>query len=202
MTELKVKENTDADNKKDRELVRQVKQGNQQAFTEIVARYQKRLFKMAYGFFQDRDDAMEIVQETFIRLYQKLDGFDEKSERTLFKNWVYRVAYNLCIDYYRKFKKQKVDMKDLYEYNENSNNASASMEENLDRKRFDRHLKKIVMNLPGKQKKVFILKHYNGMKHHEISCLMDLSVGTIKTLYHRSIKNLKKNLRENYGVAP
>ncbi len=108
MNDIPIKEITNADNnEKDRELVRQIKQGCQSAFTEIVSRYQKNIFKLAYGFFQDRDDAMEIVQETFIRLYEKLDGFDENNEKTWFKNWVNRIAYNLCIDFYRKFKKKK-----------------------------------------------------------------------------------------------
>lgn len=202
MNDIPIQEKTDADNEKDRELVGQVKRGYQPAFTELITRYQKRVFKLAYGFFRDRDDAMEIVQETFIRLYQKLDGFDENSDTTLFRNWVYRVAYNLCIDYYRKFKKQKADMKEVYDFNEEKKNTGTHIEDNLDQENFRRNLEKSVMKLPGKQQQVFILKHYDGMKHQEISILLNLSVGTIKTLYHRSIKNLKKNLGAHFGVTP
>ena len=202
MNDIPIKEKTDADNERDRELLGQVKRGYQPAFTELITRYQKRVFKLAYGFFRDRDDAMEIVQETFIRLYQKLDGFDENSDTTLFRNWVYRVAYNLCIDYYRKFKKQKADMKEVYDFNEEKKNTGTHIEDRLDQENFRRKLEKSVMKLPGKQQQVFILKHYDGMKHQEISILLNLSVGTIKTLYHRSIKNLKKNLGTHFGVTP
>ena len=195
MNDIPIKEITNAENnKKDRELVRQVKQGYQSSFTELISRYQKNIFKLAYGFFQDKDDAMEIVQETFIRLYQKLDGFDENNEKTLFKNWVNRIAYNLCIDFYRKFKKKKADMKELYEFNRGSKSLTTRQEDQLDHESFQENIKKSVMQLPKKQQTVFVLKHYQGLKHQEISSMLNLSVGTIKALYHRSIKNLKKHL--------
>jgi RNA polymerase sigma-70 factor (ECF subfamily) len=195
MNDIPIKEITNAENnKKDRELVRQAKQGCQSAFTELISRYQKSIFKLAYGFFQDKDDAMEIVQETFIRLYEKLDGFDENNEKTLFKNWVNRVAYNLCIDYYRKFKKKKADMKEIYEFNRDSKTLTTRKEDQLDHESFRDNIKKSVMQLPKKQQMVFVLKHYQGLKHQEISIMLNLSVGTIKALYHRSVKNLKKCL--------
>lgn len=195
MNDILIEEITNADNnKEDRELVRQVKQGCQSAFTELISRYQKYIFKLAYGFFQDKDDAMEIVQETFIRLYEKLDGFDENNEKNLFKNWVTRVAYNLCIDYYRKFKKKKADMKEIYEFNRDSKTPTTRQEDQLDHENFRDNIKKSVMLLPKKQQTVFVLKHYQGLKHQEISSMLNLSVGTIKALYHRSIKNLKKCL--------
>jgi RNA polymerase sigma-70 factor (ECF subfamily) len=195
MNDLPIKEITNAENnKKDRELVQEVKQGCQSSFTELISRYQKNIFKLAYGFFQDKDDAMEIVQETFIRIYEKLDRFDENNEQTLFKNWVNRVAYNLCIDYYRKFKKKKADMKELYEFERDSKALTTRQEDQLDHESFRDNIKKSVMQLPKKQQMVFVLKHYQGLKHQEISIMLNLSVGTIKALYHRSIKNLKKCL--------
>jgi RNA polymerase sigma-70 factor (ECF subfamily) len=194
MNDIPIKEKTDADNEKDRELVRQAKQGHQPAFTELIARYQKKVFRLAYGFFQDEDDAMEIVQETFIRLYRKLDGFDENQEHTLFKNWVNRIAHNLCIDFYRKFKKQKTDMKELYQFDRDSRTVTTRAEDQLDHESFRHQVQKSVRKLPKKQQMVFVLKHYSGLKHQEISSLLNLSVGTIKSLYHRSVQNLKKGL--------
>jgi len=185
---------TDAAIKKERILIRQVKQGYQPAFTELITLYQAKIFRLAYGFFQDRDDAMEIVQETFLRLYQKIDGFDETNESTYFKNWVYRIAYNLCIDFYRKYKKSKVDMKEIYRFNEDSKTETTRPEDKLDRENFRHHLKKSVMRLSKRQKMVFVLKHYSGFKHHEISGMLNLTVGTVKSLYHRAVQSLKKSL--------
>jgi RNA polymerase sigma-70 factor, ECF subfamily len=191
-----IKEKTDAEPNNERTLIRLVKQGNKQAFTELITLHQKHVFRLAYGFFQDKDDAMEIVQETFIRIYRKIDGFDETDDRLYFKKWVCRIANNLCVDYYRKYKKQRVEMKTIYEFDEENRTHTSRPEDHLDRQNFQGALKQRVMNLPKSQKTVFLLKHYNGLKHHEISDLLDLSVGTIKSLYHRSIKNLKKSLLE------
>ncbi|MCP5047314.1 MAG: RNA polymerase sigma factor [bacterium] len=189
-----IKENIYADVENERILIRQAKQGYQPAFTRLISLYQKKVFGLAYKFFQDRDDAMEIVQETFIRLHQKLDGFDENDGKTRFNNWVYRIAYNLCIDYYRKFKKKKAGMKELYEFNEDSRMTSTNPEDDLDRQNFRENLQKAVMKLSKRQKTVFVLRHYSGLKHHEIAETLGLSVGTIKSLYHRAVKSLKKSL--------
>ncbi len=178
----------------ERNLIRQVKAGHQWAFTQLVSVYQKQVFRLAYGFFRDKDDAMEIVQETFLRVYQKLDGFDESDSQTRFKNWVYRIAQNLCVDFYRKFRKQKADMKDIYEFDEDTRGGDVHPEEILDREKFRRNLEQSVMKLPGRQKEVFMLKHYNGLKHHEVGEILELSVGTVKSLYHRAIQQLKKHL--------
>jgi RNA polymerase sigma-70 factor (ECF subfamily) len=176
------------------ELVRQVREGNRQAFTELVTRYQKDVYKLAYGFFQDRDDAMEIVQETFMRVYEKIDRFGQSTTENAFRNWLYRIAYNLCIDFYRKFKKKKADDKELYEFLESRDHETTNPEDHMDRLHFKHTLKKSVMELSKRQQMVFMLKHYSDLKHQEISTILDLSVGTVKSLYHRAIKTLGKRL--------
>lgn len=197
-----IQENRYANDEKERTLVRRIKQGYQPAFTELASLYQQKVFRLAYGFFQDKDDAMEIVQEAFLRVYQKLDGFDENDERTRFNNWIYRIAYNLCIDFYRKFKKKKAEMKDIYEFDRDQRMDTTFPEDQLDRENFRHHLEKHVMKLPRRQKMVFTMRHYSGMKHHEIADTLELSVGTIKSLYHRAVQNIKKHLVEanlNFG---
>ena len=178
----------------ERNLIRQAKEGHQWAFTQLVSLYQKPLFRMAYGFFRDKDDAMEIVQDAFLRVYRKIEGFDETDPRAQFKNWVYRIAHNLCIDHYRKYKKQKAEMSDIFQHNEDIRGDSGSPEEAVDRETFRENLKLSVLRLPNRQKSVFTLKHYDGLKHHEIAEILNLSVGTVKSLYHRAIQNLKKHL--------
>jgi RNA polymerase sigma-70 factor (ECF subfamily) len=118
-----LQELTDEETKRDYELIRLVKQGDRQAFTEIISLYQKRVFKLAFAFFRDKDDAMEIVQETFIRIYEKIDKFESDSS---FKNWIYRIAYNLCIDFYRKFKSKKNDRRDVFQLDEVHHSSAAA----------------------------------------------------------------------------
>ncbi len=182
------------------ELIRQVREGNPRAFTELVGNYQKAVFKLAYGFFQDGDDAMEIVQETFIRVYQKFDRFSNDESPAAFRSWVYRMAYNLCIDFYRKYKRKRAPEQDVYDFYETGGKEPVRPEEAIDRLHFQQALKKSVMKMPKRQRMVFMLKHYSALKHHEIAETMNISVGTTKSLYHRAMKYLEKHLNP-YGGA-
>jgi RNA polymerase sigma-70 factor (ECF subfamily) len=191
-----LKELNNADSRKENELIRQVQQGDRDAFTELVSLYQRKVFKLAFGFFQDKDDAMEIVQETFLRVYEKIHRFEhsDNASPTAFKNWVYRIAYRLCIDFYRKFKKKKADDRELYEFYESRDRETTNPESQMDRLHFKHTLRKCVMRLPKRQQMIFMLKQYSDLKHEEISRLLNVSVGTVKSQYHRAVKNLEKRL--------
>lgn len=190
------KELNDVESRKENELIRQVQQGDRGAFTELVNLYQRKVFKVAFGFFQDKDDAMEIVQETFLRVYEKIHGFEcaDGNGPHAFRNWIYRIAYRLCVDFYRKFKKKKVDDKELFEFHESRDCETTNPESPMDRLHFKHTLKKCVMGLSKRQQMVFMLKQYSDLKHEEISHILNISVGTVKTLYHRAVKNLEKRL--------
>ena len=193
------KELNNVEGPKENEIIRQVQQGNRNAFTELVFLYQRKIFKLAFGFFQNRDDAMEIVQETFLRIYEKIHRFEYSDgsgngHPDAFRNWVYRIAYRLCIDFYREFKKKKVDDRELYEFHENRNRETTNPESQMDRLHFKHTLQKCVMRLSKRQQMVFMLKQYSDLTHEEISRMLNISVGTTKTLYHRAIKNLGKRL--------
>jgi RNA polymerase sigma-70 factor (ECF subfamily) len=190
-------EKTNEDIEKEQELVLLFKQGNQQAFNEIVSLYQRRIYKLAYGFFQDGDDAMEIVQETFIRVYEKIDKFDGN---TPFKSWIYRVAHNICIDYYRKFKKKKIESSELYEVSMSHQSIPKKPEDQVEAQNFTESVRDSIQHLSKKQKVVFVMKHYNGLKYHEISSSLNISVGTVKSLYHRAVQSLKKNILSSEAV--
>jgi len=191
-----LKELNDAESRKENELIRQVQQGDHDAFTELVALYQRKVFKLAFGFFQDKDDAMEIVQETFLRVYEKIHRFEhsDTDSPTAFKNWVYRIAYRLCVDFYRKFKKKKTDDRELYEFYENRDRETTNPESQMDRLHFKHTLRKCVKNLSKRQQMIFMLKQYSDLKHEEISRILNISVGTVKSQYHRAVKNLGKRL--------
>jgi len=186
-----LQEKTDANIDRDNELIRLVKEGNGQAFTEIIRLYQKGVFKVAYGFFRDRDDAMEIVQETFMRVYEKIDKFDNHSS---FKNWIYRIASNLCIDFYRKFKSKKPHSQDISELDNIQSSDTVAPEEHLDRQNFKENLEVSLQTLSKRQKMIFVMKHFNALKYREISDILNISVGTVKSLHHRAVRSLKGKL--------
>ncbi|MCK4765200.1 MAG: sigma-70 family RNA polymerase sigma factor [Candidatus Aminicenantes bacterium] len=187
---VNLQEKTDAV-RKENELIRLFKSGSEEAFTRLIVLYQQQVFKVAYGFFRDRDDAMEIVQETFLRVYQKIDRFDKNSS---FKNWVYRIAYNLCIDFYRKFKNKKSCDREIYELDEARNLSVLEPEDHIDRRDFKESLDVSLQSLSKRQKMIFVLKHNSGLKYREIADILDVSVGTVKSLHHRATQALKKKL--------
>lgn len=192
-------ENDGVASDQERELARLFREGDRDAFTRLVSLYQKQIYKLAYRFFQDSDDAMEIVQETFMRLYEKSHKFRDAENPATFRFWVYRIAYNLCIDYYRKFKKKKAEDRDLFEQYERCGADDSNPEDLLLRRQYRDALNKSVMGLSGRQREVFILRHYSEMKHAEISGTLKISVGAVKTLYHRAVRTISHKL-SGFGV--
>jgi len=175
----------------ERDIILQAKEGNQQAFSKIISLYQERIFKLAFCFFHDREDAMEIVQNTFLRVYEKIDHFDTE---THFKNWIYRIASNLCVDYYRKFKKKKHQTQSLQEWSQNNISPSPGPEEMAINQIFYESLKKSIQKLSRRQKMIFVLKHHSNFKYKDIAGILKISVGSVKSLHHRAITNIKKKL--------
>lgn len=179
----------------DTELINQLKQGNPQAFSELVDRHQKKIFRLALGFFHDREDAQEIVQETFVRLYEKIGKFKEKN---CFQSWLYRIAMNLCVDYYRKFKRKTERIGANYAGVVDQNSQfTREPEDYFDMLKFREHLQKSLFQLPKRQKLIFVLKHYGHYRYREIAGMLNVSVGCVKSLHHRSINKLKKELSQS-----
>lgn len=112
-------------------LLRKTKEGDREAFKEIVRIYQRKVFLLAFSFFRNREDAMDIVQETFLRLYQKMDTYQEGKN---FQGWILQITKNICIDRYRKEHSRrkemesKVSLEELATYAGNTQDSSHSSE--------------------------------------------------------------------------
>ncbi len=91
-------------------LIESVKGGDRGAFQTLIGLYQQKVFAMAYAVLHDKEDALDIVQETFLRIYQKMDTFKPGSN---FLNWLLQVTKNLCIDYYRKHYRNRRELESL-----------------------------------------------------------------------------------------
>ncbi len=184
------------DNERDCKLVCLVREGDSSAFSELVRYYQKGIFKLAFNFFNDRDEAMEIVQETFLRSYEKLDKFDGVNNKKSFKSWIFRIAYNLCIDFYRKLKRGRVVNSEIFDSISETDYEKEVSRDIFERQHIKNSLKKYIMFLSKRQKQVFILKHYSGFKFSEISGIMNIAVGTVKSLHFRATKTLEQKVMQ------
>jgi len=179
-------------------LLEKARNGDRDAFKAIVSLYQKKIFLLAYSFLRNREDALDVVQETFMRLYQKLDAFD--SERN-FQAWLLQIARNLAIDYYRKHYSRRRDMEvetSVEDINPAAEANSSEAHSSDLRQAFSRCLEK----LAERQRTIFILKHYNGLQYKEIAQILDISEGTVKSLHFKAVRNMRKLLSPQLGMEP
>lgn len=189
----------------DSELITQAKSGNDSAFEELIFRYDRSVLAIAFKFVHNSDDAKDIYQEVFIRVYKGLKNFEMKSE---FSTWLYRIATNVCLSNKSRSKKQLYVSID--EQNESEDDESVNVEladnemdpaelmANLD---LGDIIQDAVDSLSSKQRMTFILKHYEGYKIREISDMLNCKEGTVKKYLFDAIRNLRKKLKPIHQTA-
>jgi len=172
-------------------LVSRIKGGEKEAFSELVGLYQKKIFVFAYGFFPNREDALEIVQETFMRIFAKIDGYQPNHSLS---GWIYRLTHNICIDYYRKFTKKNALENNFADVPEKQLAVVEDCHGLLESRQMSAAIDRAAENLSAKQKSVFSLKYRQGMKLQQVAEVMNVSLGTVKTLHHRALHKIRKQV--------
>ncbi len=180
----------------ERLLLERIKSGEKEAFAELVRLFQEKVFTMAYGFFHDREDALEIVQETFMRLHAKIGMY--RPEHSL-HGWVYRLAHNLCIDHYRKHSKKRRRECGLDDVPEGRLPAAEDGRDDWESQRQLDAIERAVEKLSLRQRSVFILKYRQGLKLQQVAETMAISLGTVKALHHRAIHRMRRELVPGSG---
>jgi len=177
-------------------LLERIQQGDREAFMTIIRLYQQKVFVMAYSILRNREDALDAVQETFLRLYQKAGLYKPGNS---FQGWLLQMAKNISIDSYRKHRKKRHEWETSKPLEEipvaAEDRASDSVASDL-RSAFSRGVDK----LAERQKMVFVMRHYNELPFNEISETMRISVGTAKSLHFKAVRNLRKWLAPELGM--
>jgi RNA polymerase sigma-70 factor, ECF subfamily len=180
-------------------LARLALKGDQQAFAEIVGLYQDKLYHMAYRMLSSRQEAEDVVQDTFLRVYKNLDRYDDTMK---FSTWIYRIATNLCIDRLRKRKPsysldaETSEHEGLDGYSMiPSDNRTPESETLLSEMQSTVH--KAIDNLPAKYKSVMVLRYLQDLSLQEIGDVLDMPVTTVKTRVHRGREFLRKRLERH-----
>lgn len=183
----------------EKELIIKAQTGNIPAFEELIYKYDKHVLAIAYKYFRNNEDAKDIYQEVFVRVFKGLKNFRFQSE---FSTWLYRIAVNVCISQYRVNKKStfaSFEQNDADEYHEFSNQPVANdltPEELLLANELNIALETALGKLPAKQKMTFVLKHFEGFKIREIAVMMNCKEGTVKKYLFDGIQKLKIHLYE------
>jgi RNA polymerase sigma-70 factor (ECF subfamily) len=178
------------------ELARRIQQGEREAFAELVGLFQKKVFTLAFGFFRNREDALEIVQETFMRVYEKIGTY--RPEQSL-QSWIYRVARNLCVDYYRKYTKKRKLEQDFAGVPERQLASADNCQATYESRQLAAAIDLAVEDLSLRQKEVFILKYRQGMKLIQVADTMAISLGTVKALHHRALNRIRREVAPGAG---
>jgi len=183
----------------DKDLIIKSQNGDTLALEELIYRYDKMVLRLAYKYTGDTDDAKDIYQEVFIRVYKGLSNFQFKSE---FSTWLFRITSNVCISFKRKY--NKPNHLSLNDEN-NSDYVSAIPEvnelspENLAvNSEIGNKINKALGQLSSNQKMSFLLKHYEGYKIREIAEIMNCKEGTIKKYIFEAVRKLRTQLENSY----
>jgi RNA polymerase sigma-70 factor (ECF subfamily) len=169
--------------------------GDRQAFKDIVRLHQQKVFLLAYSILKNREDALDVVQETFMRLYQKLDAYEKGRN---FQAWLLQIAKNLSIDYYRKHHGRR-DL-ETDQRIEDLPLRAADYRSNPESSELGRVLARSLERLGERQRLIFVMKHFNGLEYREIAQVLGISVGTVKSLHFKAVRNLKNWLSPQLGM--
>src|SRR6201996_2296812 len=159
-----------------------------QAFNLLLKKYQQKIYWHIRRMVIDHDDADDLVQDVFVKIWKSLPGF--RSDAQLY-TWMYRIATNECITFLNK-KKQKnnIPLDDVaYELSDTLADSSYFNGDAAQRK-----LQEALLTLPDKQKLVFNMKYFDDMKYEEISQVLGTSVGALKASFHLAVKKIEAHL--------
>lgn len=169
----------------DFELIKEFKGGNDKAFNHLVLRYQEKIYWVVRRLLSDHDEADDVVQDVFVKVYHSLHSFKGDSS---FYTWLYRIAINLSLNELRRKKTRKTFSFDDAVMQHESHDALPL--EQMERKEQTRLIKEAIEKLPEKQKKVFLLRYYEELPYEEIAKILKTSVGGLKANYFYAVKKI------------
>ena len=174
----------------DLELIAEFRKGNEQAFNHLVIRYQEKVYWVVRRLLPDHDEADDVVQDVFVKVYHSLHSFKGDSS---FYTWIYRIAVNLSLNEIRRKKTRRTfSLDDAVEQHESDDVLPL---EQMERKEQTRLIKEAIELLPDKQKKVFLLRYYEELPYEEIAKILKTSVGGLKANYFHAVKKIGEYVR-------
>jgi RNA polymerase sigma-70 factor (ECF subfamily) len=181
----------------DEELVARSVGGDTESFNQLILRWERPIYALAYRVIGREEDARDVCQETFLRAFRALRGFKGQAK---FSSWLYRIALNLCRDWIRRERRapvaqapEGVDLLDLAAERE----PSESIETLVARHEMSRAVAKAMALLPEEQRTAIILKEYHGLTFQEIADLLDCPLSTVKTRLYQGLSVLRRALSQD-----
>jgi len=181
----------------DEELVARSMGGDLDSFNQLVVRWERPIYALAYRVIGREEDARDVAQETFLRAFRALSGFKGQAK---FSSWLYRITLNLCRDWIRRERRTPVAQApegvDLIELAGEAE-PSESVEDLVSRRELSRVVARAMAALPEDQRTAIILKEYHGLTFQEIADLLDCPLSTVKTRLYQGLTVLRKHLAQS-----
>jgi RNA polymerase sigma-70 factor (ECF subfamily) len=183
----------------DEELVARSIGGDADSFNQLILRWERPIYALAYRTIGREEDARDVCQETFLRAFRALPGFRGQAK---FSSWIYRIALNLCRDWIRRERRtgfvqppEGVDLMDLVTAAE----PSESIEDLVARKHQIQAVERAMALLPEEQRTAIVLKEYHGLTFQEIADLLGCPLSTVKTRLYQGLSVLRRELAKEAG---
>src|SRR6266853_628661 len=181
----------------DEELVSRSIGGDADSFNELILRWERPIYALAYRVIGREEDARDVCQETFLRAFRALKGFRGQAK---FSSWLYRIALNLCRDWIRRERRapvvqapEDVDLMDLAAAAE----PSESIEDLVARKDLSRLVERAMALLPEEQRTAIVLKEYHGLTFQEIADLVGCPLSTVKTRLYQGLTVVRREMAKS-----
>ncbi len=172
----------------EKRIIKLLKEKNREGLRILYNMKYKKIFKIAYGYTNIKEEAEDILQETFVRVYQKIDRFNYNGKNSLDK-WVVRICINLSLDYLRKKKAEKIF---LFNRFTEKNRYLLPHDEKKSLYNSTKDIEKALSSLSAKQRVVFSLKYIEGFSVMDIAKILNCSPNTVKKHIYRSLVKLRR----------
>ena len=186
----------------DDELVARSMGGDAESFNQLILRWERPIYALAYRVIGREEDARDVCQETFLRAFRALPGFKGQAK---FSSWLYRIALNLCRDWIRRQRRapvmqmpEGVDPGELMA----ERGPVESIEELVARRQLSSVVEVAMALLPEEQRTAIILKEYHGMTFQEIADMQGCPLSTVKTRLYQGLTVLRRHLEKTGQMTP
>jgi RNA polymerase sigma-70 factor, ECF subfamily len=179
----------------DEELVARATAGDQSSFNQLVTRWERPIFALAFRTLGREEEARDVAQEAFMRAYRGLPGFKGEAK---FSSWLYRITLNLCRDWIRKERRAPLvavpEGVDPTELADQRASPLESVEDLVARREMSDAVAKAMAELPEEQRSAILLKEYHGLTFQEIADMLECPLSTVKTRLYQGLSVLRRRL--------
>ncbi|HVW04315.1 MAG TPA: sigma-70 family RNA polymerase sigma factor [Vicinamibacterales bacterium] len=169
--------------------------GDLESFNQLVARWERPIYALAYRTLGRDEDARDVVQEAFLRAYRGLRGFKGQAK---FSSWLYRITLNLCRDWMRRERRAPIvavpEGTDPIDLADDRASPVESVEDLVARREMSRAVARAMAELPEEQRAAILLKEYHGLTFQEIADMLDCPLSTVKTRLYQGLSVLRRRL--------